>query len=324
MAWDDFLERMKGEKQSSISLAVSDNDSEFTRFMQHSEKSLKDFNQWKADVEQFIKLQEGMGSEEMRKKVAKMMEEDAVFVRPVSDLMSEMAGYRREKVQSDLLRVFKTVFRGMRSITKPVAKYGSGEKSAICIGKNGFGLRHNIMSMEIQRFDEVVKICAARVEIVESLQKMKMHAWAEKFEKFCQLVPDMEQFKSGEYSFKLSPKVLMPVSDRKNLAEHQHVADMLNVEWYENGYNRSAEIRFQLSYDGSYGRSSESIEYVWKVDDWKDLKYDDVIMYLQLRSQLQKICKDVEKQLTEQLVKVRVMFEEFKKAFGRELLLAEL
>lgn len=257
-----------------------------------------------------------------------LIEDGKQAISPYMDELKECMSLAREidantsaAFKEMVLKVFKTVFTNMRSRTEDLieikTKYRSGK---LTMGKIGFGIKHNVQTSGIERFDEVAAIFENLDKVVQAMAEYQgMKKWIDKLKQMAEILPDANSLERGDVLVELEEKVLVP-HDRLDGDYHKYSvplrADRVAV------VSQGLRLYGEETEDGETYRS-EHMLYL-NTDRSSNGEWLDAVCYIQLESSMRTVIDEYKADAIPTLERIKAVKTELKQAFGAELLLAGL
>jgi hypothetical protein len=245
----------------------------------------------------------------------------------VSNAIEELESVTGGGFEHKVMKVFRTVFKNIRSQTKELMTLEEGDsksKVVITIGSIGFGFRRNgsSRSKEVVWADDIALLLGSKAEVVKALNGMKLPQWADKFERFAEVVP-IEALKSSysdsaDYKmFELSKPIILTI-DEGDVDDHEALSKSVLSAYKISFRKRYSESEIVL-YDEKGEVLSETL------DCNHGLLGDyDIVAWMQIRDEIDKHIEEFVAYLKPQIAQAKTTIDELNDKFGREILLSEL
>lgn len=218
-----------------------------------------------------------------------------------------------EGLSSRIADIFCVIFRKIKSRTIEIYKFSDTE--VLTVGGIGFGMRTygSSRSFEVKSPTYILQMMEHKAKIIEALKKQNLHRWADKFERFCDIVPP-ELMKQDQYgveiaSFEFSSPVLLlhdcsgvgsKVEYGKKLVIEKRYSSSLNPKIVNDGRNDDFDLDFRRGCK------------------------DSLFAYYQFREQMDGFIKEFEERCAPNMAKAKTVLGKLKEEFGRELLMSEI
>jgi hypothetical protein len=123
-----------------------------------------------------------------------LVKKDMQHISSINSIIRTVNSTSQVLLQSDIVMIFKTIFKNARSRTHELCKFDTGEK--LTIGPNGFGVRLFVQSEPVNTFDDILRIINIKSKVVSALKDKKMHKYASHLEAFDDVIGEYVKMNS--------------------------------------------------------------------------------------------------------------------------------
>ena len=232
-------------------------------------------------------------------------EQDEEMLKEFKALTTRFTMAKGDTMQREIYRIFKKTFQNMCSRPTVVADKDDKHNEAIVCGSYGFAKRYNVQASEIHGFSQLASIFDRREQVAQGmLEHRTLRKWKVRFDKFCELVPDLKAMADDAMSLKLEKPIMMPI-ERSNSREVPKLGDKIVFE--EHSLFRIEEDTGQKNYYGGYVQ----------IYDTNITSYETAIVYYQLRPMLKDLLEKYKAAIKPMVEKSESALENLKAEFGR-------
>jgi len=228
-------------------------------------------------------------------------------------LLERFENTQGSQMRGQIRDIFLKVFKDIRAQTKVVTTLysedkintGQSDRAKITIGKCGFGIRYNIQAAKPDSRDLAVFV-ERKDDIIAGLKSLKLKEWADRFERFVELMPEVSSNGSIKIEYPLSkPVVVAPQYSSDRIDECDRIVfcgDDIRLKSYKSeitviskGYSEKFHVR-------EYNR------------------YGTVLL---IKEDVERGLKLYNDKLEEQVKVAEESFEKIRQEFAMELMLAQ-
>lgn len=254
---------------------------------------------------EYESLGKSLAKKEFLKSVKMMLKDDQKSFNKMRKVVEKLDKVGRAEYIEEIFRI---VFAKLSSQPKEVCKIG---EEKLVIGRYGFGLRRYTNAKRVTR-NQILELLAHKDAVVKGLKALKLDGCADRFERFCRVVP-VEIDDPDEVRVSLKSPVFV------GGCRDPFVATTLKVsDWYVQLVDGDKEVDVgDVDVDDLEKGFDEDADECWE-------EIEQIVAYLQIRADVGEYVDMVKLKVADIIAQASVCEAVLRKEFARELLLDAL